>query len=81
MPKHKTHARLTNRFDTGKRGLCEAYLFEFHELGMGEPRTLTIAAARLEDALSHLRGDAPDFQIMSVQNLGLIVMVSGSPLD
>ena len=57
MPKHKTLARLAKRLDAGKRGLCEAYLFEFQELGMGEPRTLTIAAARLEDALSHLRED------------------------
>ena len=81
MPKHRTLTRPTNRFDTGKRGLCEAYLFEFQELGMGEPRKLTIAAARLEDALSHLREDSPDFQIKSAQNLGLIVMVSGSPLD
>jgi hypothetical protein len=81
MPKNKTVARLTNRFNSGKCGLCEAYLFEFQEVRMGEPRSLTIAAARLEDALSHLREDSPEFQIKSVQNLGVIVMVSGSPLD
>lgn len=79
MPKHK--AQPTNRFDTGEGGECEAYLFEFQEQGTGEPRTLTIAAAKLEDAVSYLRGHSPDFQIVSVQNLGLIVMVSGSPLD
>ena len=81
MPKHKALARLINRFDTGNRGLCEAYLFEFQELGIGEPRKLTIAAASLEDALLHLREDSPDFQIKSVQNLGVVVLASGSPLD
>ena len=41
---------------------------------------MTIAAAKLEDAVSYLRWDSPDFQIKSVQNLGLIVLVSCSPL-
>lgn len=81
LPKHKSPAQLAKRFITGNSGECEAYLFKFQEQGSEEPRTMTIAAARLEDAVSYVRRDSPDFQIKSAQNLGLIVLVSGSPLD
>lgn len=81
MPKHKSTAQLAKQFITGNSGECEAYLFEFQEQGSEERRMMTIAAAKLEDAVSYVRRDSPNFQIKSVQNLGLIVLVSGSPLD
>lgn len=81
MRKHKRPIQAPCRFDAGKRGDCKAYLFEFQEQGAEKSRTMTIAAAKLEDAVSYLRRDSPDFQIKSIQNLGLIIMVSGSPLD
>jgi hypothetical protein len=36
---------------------------------------------KLDEALAYLRWHEPDFTIESVQNLGLILMVSGSPVD
>lgn len=81
MNKHKSVIQLAKRFATGKDGGCEGYLFEFHEQGTPESRTLKIAAAKLDEALSYLRGYEPDFQVKSVHNLGLIIMVSGTPVD
>jgi hypothetical protein len=46
-----------------------------------KPHATRIAANTLDEALEYLRWDEPHFVIDSVQNLGLIVMVSGSPLD
>lgn len=40
-----------------------------------------VAALRLDEALAYLHWHAPDFVIESVQKLGLILMVSGSPVD
>jgi hypothetical protein len=45
------------------------------------PHTTRIAANTFEEALEYLRWHQPRFAIDSVQNLGLIVLVSGSPLD
>ena len=81
MPKHNSIVQLDKRFTTGKGGGCEAYLFEFQEQGTSESRTLKIAAAKLDEALKYLRGYEPDFQVKSVHNLGVIIMVSGTPVD
>jgi hypothetical protein len=83
-----------NSFVIGRHGCCEALLYEFRERlpdvaspGAIEstapltPHTARIAANTLDEALEYLRWDEPDFVIDSVQNLGLIVMVSGSPLN
>lgn len=77
MSKRKAHKWIT-RFETGKGGGCVAHLFEFQEESLSEPRSVRIAAVRLDDVLSYLRWHAPDFSIKSVQNLGLILMASGS---
>lgn len=84
----------TNRFRTGAWGGCEARLYEFREKSLLPdsvdtcppanwltPRTERIAAVTLDEALAYLRFDAPDFDVYSVTCLGLIVMVSGSPLN
>jgi hypothetical protein len=87
MRKDNTVKRQDSRFEAGARGGCEAHLFEFQEQSAAEPepepepRTVRIAAIKLDEALSYLRWHAPDFQIERVQNLGLILMVSGSPVD
>jgi hypothetical protein len=83
-----------NRFEIGRHGGCEALLYEFRErlpwiavpndpeaADLYKPHTTRIAANTFDEALEYLRWDQPRFVIDSVQNLGLIVMVSGSPLD
>ena len=83
-----------NRFQTGRHGGCEAVLYEFSERSSNatssntpeftnrdEPQTTRIAASTLDEALKYLRWDQPRFVIDSIQNLGLIIMVSGSSLD
>ena len=84
----------TNKFLTGVSGGCEARLYEFREKSLSldpedtcsplrriTPRTERIAAVTLDEALAYLRFDTPDFDVYSVTCLGLIVMVSGSPLN
>ena len=90
--KHKKrHA--PNRFQTGRHGGCEALLYEFRERSPNaassapeladpdEPQTTRIAASNLDEALKYLRWSQPRFVIDSIQNLGLIIMVSGSSLN
>jgi hypothetical protein len=81
MRRDKTRRQSTSGFEVGTRGGCEAHLFEFQEECTAEPRSVRIAAIKLDEALSYLRWHAPDFQIKSVQNLGLILLVSGSAVD
>ena len=94
MGKDKKNKQVANRFVIGRHGGCEALLFEFRERSpciaeAGKPEstdvhkreTTRIAANTLDEALEYLRWDRPHFVIESVQNLGLIVLVSGSPLD
>jgi hypothetical protein len=82
----------TNRFRTGVSGGCEARLYEFREKRLPPddnyplsnritPRTERIAALTLDEALAYLRFAATDFDVDSVTCLGLIVMVSGSPVN
>jgi len=93
MGKNK-NKQATNRFAIGRHGGCEALLYEFRErvphmvesddsksADKPKPHTTRIAANTLDEALEYLRWDQPHFVIDSMQNLGLIVMVSGSPLD
>jgi hypothetical protein len=94
MSKDKKKKQDTNRFVTARHGACEALLYEFRErlpriaesddpesADLHKPHTTRIAANTFDEALEYLRWDEPHFVIDSVQNLGLIVLVSGSPLD
>jgi len=91
MAKSKGGKQASTRFEIGSQGGCEALLFEFRdrrpvercEAAERPPEThiARIAAATFEEALAYLQWDDPDFVIESIQNVGLIVMVSGSPLD
>jgi hypothetical protein len=91
MDKERNRKQASNRFEVGGQGGCEALLFEFRDgrpverSGTVEQPSEThiarIAAVTFDEALAYLHWDDPDFVIESVQNVGLIVMVSGSPLD
>ena len=70
-----------NRFEVGTHGGGEASFFEFSEKQSPEPYAVRVAALRLDEALAYLRWHEPDFVIESVKNLGIILMVSGSPVD
>jgi hypothetical protein len=81
MGESKNRKQPPNRFEIGSHGGCEASLFEFSEKQSPEPHVVRIAALKLDEALDYLRWHEPDFEIKSVHNLGIILMVSGSPID
>jgi hypothetical protein len=91
MARGKSGKQASNRFEIGTQGGCEALLFEFRDRRPverseaveqpPEAHLVRIAAVTFDEALAYLHWDDPDFVIESVQNIGLIVMVSGSPLD
>jgi hypothetical protein len=56
-------------------------VFEFSEKPSPEPHVERIAKVKLDEALACLRWHEPDFEINSVHNLGIILMISGSPVD
>jgi hypothetical protein len=91
----KKKGNTSNQFRLGKLGGCEALLYEFRErfslTSTGsdpensscppEPHSLRIAATTFDEALLYLRKLDPDFAIDSAVCLGLITLVSGSPVD
>jgi hypothetical protein len=95
MSKKRKDEDSFTRFETGSHGGCEASLFEFRESApyqgaevalqesprMPERNIIRIAAWSFDDALTYLRWTEPEFKIDSVQNLGIIILVSGSPVD
>jgi hypothetical protein len=94
MGKDTTKKHVANRFEIGRNGGCEALLYEFREKlpvsakptapdssDLDELHTVRIAANTFDEALEYLHWHQPHFAIDSVQNLGIIVMASGSPLD
>ena len=81
MSESKNRKQPPNRFEIGSHGGCEASLFEFREKHSPEPHVVRIAAVSFDEALAGLRWHEPEFDIEGVQNLGIILMVSGSPVD
>jgi hypothetical protein len=74
------------RFRPGASGECEAQLWIF----TGPPRTLKenalpeihwVAAESLDAALLYLRKRHHDFTITEARYLGMIPLLSGSPVD
>ena len=74
------------RFRPGTSGACEAQLWAF----VGPPGILNhdnapavhwVAAESLDAALLYLRRDNDDFTISEARFIGMIPLVSGSPLD
>jgi hypothetical protein len=95
MSKGKKDKETFSWFEVGSHGGCEASLFEFRESGpyqeteaarpesmrLPKRNTVRIAATTFDEALTYLRWSEPEFKINSVQNLGIIILVSGSPVD
>ena len=70
----------------GASGACEATLYEFRGdagpfTSREEPSVARVAAADIHEALAYMRRWRPEFEIRAVQHIGLITVVSGSPLD
>jgi hypothetical protein len=70
-------------FRPGRSGACEARLFEFtgQTHGEAEPPIIQIAACDLHEAVTYMRKRHPDFDILRVEFVALIEMLSGSPLN
>ena len=87
MPKAPSRrSRALNKktgFRPGRSGVCEASLFQFTvpALEDGEPLIKRVAACDLCEALAYIRKWHPDLDILRVELVAMIEMVSGSPLN
>ncbi len=88
----KKHRHALNKFEVGSHGGCEAILYEFSESQEDQPdlfdptrpirrNVIKIAARTFDEALQYLRWRRPMFVIDRVENRGLILLISGSPVD
>jgi len=70
-------------FRPGRSGACEARLFLFtgQTHGEAEPPVKQIAACNLQEAMTYMRKRHAEFDILRVEFLALIEMLSGSPVD
>ena len=72
-------------FQPGRFGACEAHLYEFrgrdYPCESEEERVERLAAESIYEGLLYLRRREPDFEVASVQRVGLITLLSGTPLD
>ena len=74
------------RFRPGKTGACEAQLWSFTgppEIPTDDnaPEVHCVAAESLDAALRYMRQRHIDFTITEARFLGMIPLLSGSPLD
>jgi hypothetical protein len=88
MPKrHSEPARVAIHKKTGFRpggsGACEARLFLFtgQPEGEGEPPIRLVAACDLPEAMLYIQKWHADLDILRVEFVALIEMLSGSPLN
>jgi hypothetical protein len=70
-------------FRPGRSGVCEARLFQFtgQAHGEGEPPVKRVAACDLHEVITYLRKWHRDLDILRVEFVALIEIVSGSPLN
>jgi len=68
-------------FRAGRSGACEARLFLFTgpAHGEGEPPVKQVAACDLHEAIAYPRKWHPDLDILCVEFVAMIEIVSGSP--
>lgn len=68
-------------FQVGRSGACEALLYQFtgRANGEGEPPVERVAGCSLREVLAYMRKFHAE--ILRVEFVALIEMVSGSPLD
>ena len=74
------------RFRPGTTGACEAQLWAFTNAPRilnddSSPAVHWVAAESLETALQYMRKRHDDFTITEARFLGMIPLLSGSPLD
>jgi len=86
MKAQKKRSSMKTRFRPGRTGVCEAQLWKF----TNSPGILKddhaeevrwVAAESLDAALLYMRRRNDDFMITEARFLGMIPLVSGSPLD
>jgi hypothetical protein len=81
----KKRSAKDTRFRPGTTGICEAQLWEFTSsqriLNDDAPAVHWIAAESLDAALRYMRQRNDDFTISEARYLGMVPLLSGSPLD
>jgi hypothetical protein len=69
-------------FRAGTGGACEASQYTFTgACRMGEEAVIRVAASNLEEALAYVRARHADLQIIRIDFVGMIRLISGSPVD
>jgi hypothetical protein len=85
MKKARSQLKTESKFRYGTSGACEARLYEFlGTYGVGtddEAELRRIAAANVHEGLVYLQQWEPEFDVKSVQCVGMMILLSGSPLD
>jgi hypothetical protein len=86
MKTQKKRSSVKSRFRPGNTGACEAQLWCFASpQGIlsedNTPEVHWVAAESLEAALRYMRQRNDDFTITEARCLGVIPVLSGSPLD
>ena len=86
MKVRKKRSSTNTRFRPGSAGECEAQLWAFADRpGILQDDHVTethwVAAESLDAALLYLRKRHNDFTIMETRFMGMIPLLSGSPLD
>lgn len=75
----------TDAFRLGRTGACEARLYVFtgkvNLLASEQAPVLRVAACRLEEAVTYVCQQHEDFDVVRVELVSLIELVSGSPLN
>jgi hypothetical protein len=84
--KQKKKAERGPAFRPGSGGVCEAQLWKFtapesHYNVNEPPESHLVAAQSIDEALKYIQWREPDFSISKAECIGLIAMLSGSPLD
>ena len=79
----RTPRALKTGFRPGHSGACEARLYQFTGVAdaAGEPPVKGVAACDLREAIAYVRKWHPGLDILRVELVALIEMVSGSPLN
>ena len=71
------------RFRPGRSGVCEAMLFEFTPTGEhgSEGTAVRVAAVTIEEAIAYMRVRHAGFQFGRIEFVGMVRLISGSPVD
>jgi hypothetical protein len=85
MAQKKSSVR-NGRFRQGSGGACEAQLWSFtgpQKIAEEDhtPETVWIASGSLDEALQYVRQRHDDFVITAARLVGMVTLLSGSPLD